>query len=154
MARSARKANKKTTAKKRAKKAASKVKTSATKKRRPAKKSVKKGQTHAKRAASNVRARPTSSTLSTTVLASLGTATTTTLAPTGLGANRGLLNTILGGQYADATPLEPAFDGLARAGLAARIRRAGVPVNRAVIIACKTVGCVRAEMNRVNPAGQ
>jgi hypothetical protein len=64
-----------------------------------------------------------------------------------------LLDQILHGHHPGTTPLDPPYDPPARAGLAARIRRAGVPVDPAVVIACTTVGCVHAEMNRVNPAG-
>jgi hypothetical protein len=75
-------------------------------------------------------------------------------AVTGLGTNRRLLDQILGGHYPDSAPLDPPFDGLARAGLAARIRRAGVLVNPAVVINCTIVKCVYTEMNRVNPGGR
>lgn len=70
------------------------------------------------------------------------------------GKNQRLLDRILGGHFPDDTKLDPPFDGLARAGLAARIRRESVPVDPARIVACTTVGCVRKEMNRVNPGGQ
>lgn len=73
---------------------------------------------------------------------------------TGTGANRRLLDQILGRHVPDSTPLDPPYDGPARAGLAARIQRAGVPVSSAAVIACETVGCVHNEMNRVNPAGR
>lgn len=70
------------------------------------------------------------------------------------GSNGRLLDAILGGHFPDDTKLDPPFDGPARAGLAARIQRAGVPVSSAAVIACATVGCVRREMNRANPAGR
>jgi hypothetical protein len=72
----------------------------------------------------------------------------------GPGANRRLLDQILNGRYPDETLLDPPFDRLARAGLAERIAWAGVPVDPAVVIACTNVGCVHAEMNRVNPRGR
>jgi hypothetical protein len=73
---------------------------------------------------------------------------------TGPGANQKLLDQILGGHYGDDTNLDPPYDGPARAGLAARIQRAGVPVSSATVMACTKVGCVRKEMNRVNPGGR
>jgi hypothetical protein len=76
------------------------------------------------------------------------------LARTGPGANRRLLDQILDGHYPDETPLDPPFDRIARAGLADRIAWAGVPVDPAVVIACTNVGCVHAEMNRVNQRGR
>ncbi len=76
------------------------------------------------------------------------------LGVTGPGANQKLLDQILGGHCSDATNLDPPYDGPARAGLAARIQRAGVPVSSATVMACTKVGCVRQEMNRVNPGGQ
>ena len=76
------------------------------------------------------------------------------LRPTGRGANDRVLDGILGGHYPDDTKLDPPYDGAARAGLADRIQRAGVPVSDAKIISCTTVGCVRGEMDRVNPGGR
>jgi hypothetical protein len=73
---------------------------------------------------------------------------------TGAGANRRLLDEILGRHVPDNTPLDPPYDFPARAGLAARIQRAGVSVSSAAVMACTTVGCVHGEMNRVNPAGR
>jgi hypothetical protein len=72
----------------------------------------------------------------------------------GPGANRRLLDRILGGRYPDEMPLDPPLDRLARAGLADRIGWAGVPVDPAVVIGCRNVGCVHAEMNRVNQRGR
>lgn len=88
---------------------------------------------------------------STSMRGFTATAARRALAP---GSNRRLLDQILGGHYPDDTPLDPPFDSLARAGLAARIRRLGVLVDPAVVIACDTVGCVHAEMNRVNRGGR
>ncbi|MHC2432728.1 hypothetical protein [Bradyrhizobium sp. USDA 4451] len=76
------------------------------------------------------------------------------LRPSGRGANDRVLDGILGGHYPDDTKLDPPYDGAARAGLADRIQRAGVPVSDAKIISCTTVGCVRGEMDRVNPGGR
>jgi hypothetical protein len=152
MARKATKSKKavsKKSAKRAGKKAPKKKKVASAKKprvgkRRPAKKAV------AKRAAPKPQRRPASpleADFNNLVSAEA-------FGVTGAGANQKLLDQILGGHYGDDTNLDPPYDGPARAGLAARIQRAGVPVSSATVMACTKVGCVRTEMNRVNPGGR
>jgi hypothetical protein len=68
-------------------------------------------------------------------------------------SNRAILDQAIGAHWPGTRKLNPPFDPMSRAGLAAKIRALGVPVQTAPVQTCTTVQCVLDVMKSVNPGG-
>src|SRR4051794_26887463 len=67
--------------------------------------------------------------------------------------NRVIFDHIIGTHWPDDRKLDPPFDKMALAGLAANIKAHGVPVQTAQVQLCDDVKCVLGLMRAANPGG-
>ncbi|MDX3965519.1 MAG: hypothetical protein QHD01_02830 [Bradyrhizobium sp.] len=67
--------------------------------------------------------------------------------------NRVIFDHIIGTHWPDDRKLDPPFDRLALAGLAANIKAHGIPVQTAQVQSCDDVKCVLDLMRAANPGG-
>ena len=68
-------------------------------------------------------------------------------------SNRAVLDQAIGAHWPGTRKLNPPFDPMSLAGLAAKIRALGVKVQTAPVQMCQTVQCVLDHMKSVNPGG-
>ncbi|WP_426409479.1 hypothetical protein [Bradyrhizobium ganzhouense] len=68
-------------------------------------------------------------------------------------SNRVIFDHIIGTHWPDDRKLDPPFDRMALAGLAANIKAHGVPVQTAQVQLCDDVKCVLGLMRAANPGG-
>lgn len=68
-------------------------------------------------------------------------------------SNRVIFDHIIGTHWPDDRKLDPPFDRMALAGLAANIKAHGVPVQTAQVQLCDDVQCVLDLMRAANPGG-